>query len=249
MENSETPQNTKLALYRKEVEGKSTEELLQWALSTFSVNNVALASSFGAEDQVLTHLLAATNPKAQVFSLDTGRLPQATHEVIGKTMAAYALNFEILFPDAKRLFRMVKEHGTNLFHDSVESRKLCCKVRKVDALNQKLETLSLWITGLRRAQSQTRTETEVLEWDEAHGLFKLNPLVEWSEEQVWNFIKENEVPFNTLHDANYPSIGCEPCTRAVQPGEDIRAGRWWWETPEQKECGLHWDNGKLVRGK
>lgn len=221
------------------LKGADAQEIVAWALKTFG-QNVALASSFGAEDMVLTDMMVKINPKARIFTLDTGRLPQETYELIEETMKKYAINFEYYCPDTTALEKMNAEAGPNLFYSSIENRKRCCRVRKIDLLNRALGSLSAWICGLRKAQSVTRTDIEEVEVDAAHGsIYKINPLVNWSEEKVWDYIKTNNIPFNKLHDQNYPSIGCAPCTRAVKPGEDVRAGRWWWEDPTLKECGLH----------
>lgn len=223
----------------KVLETKTAQEVLDWALKTYG-EKVALASSFGAEDVVLIDMLAKINPGARVFTLDTGRLPGETYEVIEKIRDKYGLKIETYYPDTKAVEDMVTKYGPNLFYKSVELRKLCCEIRKVDLLKRVLKGLSAWITGLRREQSVTRTEVKKAEIDASHNsIIKINPLADWTEEQVWIYIRENHVPYNALHNKNYPSIGCAPCTRAVKPGEDIRAGRWWWETPEHKECGLH----------
>jgi len=223
----------------EELEGASAQEVLKWALETYE-QKVALASSFGAEDVVLIDMLAKINPKARIFTLDTGRLPQETYEVIEKIREKYGLPIEVYFPETKAVDEMVNRYGPNLFYQSVELRRLCCQIRKVEPLSRALSGLSAWITGLRREQAVTRTEISKVEIDTSHNsIIKINPLADWTEEQVWNYIKENDVPYNALHNQNYPSIGCAPCTRPVKPGEDLRAGRWWWEEPEQKECGLH----------
>ena len=207
----------------------------------------ALASSLGAEDQVLTDLIVKVAPSVQIFSLDTGRLPQETYDTIQAVFDRYGRRIEVLVPDAARVEAMVREHGPNLFYKSPDLRKACCQVRKVEPLKRKLAGLKVWITGLRRQQAVTRGQVNTIEWDESNGLIKLNPLADWTTEQVWDYIRANNVPYNALHDRGYPSIGCAPCTRAVQPGEDLRAGRWWWELPEHKECGLHVKDGRLVR--
>lgn len=222
------------------------EELLRFFLEKYQ-NRIALASSLGAEDQVLTDLILKINPKARIFILDTGRLPQETYETITSTMARYDRNFEIYFPRTSALESLVSQNGPDLFYESIEKRHLCCGVRKVEPLKRVLGTLDVWITGLRRDQSITRQDLQKIEWDETNQLLKINPLINWSTEQVWQYIRNNRIPYNRLHDQGYPSIGCAPCTRAIQLGEDIRAGRWWWEAPEHKECGLHFRDGKLVR--
>jgi phosphoadenosine phosphosulfate reductase len=214
------------------------QDVLKLALEKFG-QKVALSSSFGAEDMVLIDMLMKIDSKARVFTLDTGRLPQETYNVIDATRQKYGATIDVFFPQAEAVQAMVAEHGVNLFYHSVENRKLCCGVRKMESLRRALSGLDGWITGLRREQSVTRTAVHKVEWDEANQLVKVNPLVEWSEEDVWKYIREHNVPYNALHDRGYPSIGCVPCTRAVQPGEHERAGRWWWEHPETKECGLH----------
>lgn len=222
-----------------DLEVKTAEEVLEWALETYG-DRVALASSFGAEDVVLIDMLARIDPAPRVFTLDTGRIPQETYDVMEKIRDKYGLKIEIYYPDTKAVEDMVTRYGPNLFYKSVELRKLCCEIRKVEPLKRALKEVSAWITGLRREQSVTRTEVKKVEIDRSHNsIVKINPLADWSEEQVWSYIRENGVPYNALHDQNYPSIGCAPCTRAIKPGEDVRAGRWWWEDPEHKECGLH----------
>lgn len=215
------------------------EALLRWADSRFGPR-VALASSFGAEDVVLVDLWCRVASRPRIFTLDTGRLPEETYEVMERIRKRYGVEIEAFFPDTAQVERLLREHGPNLFYHSVESRRLCCRVRKVEPLGRALGDLSAWICGLRREQAPTRADLEAVEVDEAHGgILKLNPLIDWSTEEVWDYIRTHEVPYNALHDRGYPSIGCAPCTRAVEPGEDIRAGRWWWENPESKECGLH----------
>ncbi len=233
--------------WQSHLDQKSPQEILSWALNHFGPDKVALASSLGAEDQVLTDMLLSINPRARIFTLDTGRLPQETYDTIAETMNRYSMNFEILFPDTTNVEVMESEHSPNLFYNSIENRKLCCHVRKIEPLQRKLKTLDAWICGLRREQAVTRSSIEVIEWDDSNGLVKLNPLAEWTEQAIWDYISEQNVPYNKLHDQGYPSIGCAPCTRAVKPGEDLRAGRWWWETPDSKECGLHMIDGKLAR--
>lgn len=217
----------------------TAESLLSWAVGHFG-QKLTFASSFGAEDMVLLDLLLAADPKARVFILDTGRLHQETYDLIERARLRYGRTFEVYAPQAGPLERLLTESGPNSFYESVEARKACCYVRKVEPLGRALEGVEAWITGQRRAQSQTRTELALVERDEAHGgILKLNPLADWSEEQVWEYIREHKLPYNRLHDQGFPSIGCAPCTRAVQPGEDLRSGRWWWENPAHKECGLH----------
>ncbi|HEX3048980.1 MAG TPA: phosphoadenylyl-sulfate reductase [Bacillota bacterium] len=231
---------------QQQFQTSSTQELLRFFFKKYQ-DRIALASSLGAEDQVLTDFILKIEPKARIFILDTGRLPQETYETITKTMDHYGRSFEIYFPQTSAVESLVSQNGPDLFYEGIEKRHLCCGVRKVEPLKRVLNTLDVWITGLRRDQSVTRQEIQKIEWDETNQLVKINPLIEWSTEQVWQYIKDNKIPYNRLHDQGYPSIGCAPCTRAIKPGEDIRAGRWWWEAPEHKECGLHFRDGKLVR--
>lgn len=213
----------------------TAEEVLKWAFDKYG-DKVAFANSFGAEDVVLTDMIAKINPKVRIFTLDTGRLPQETYKVWEELEDKYNIKITPYFPDKAEVEDMLSKHGPNLFYKSLELRKLCCKVRKMNPLKRAMSGLSAWICGLRREQSVTRSDVKQVE---EGAVSKINPLIDWTEKQVWDYIKENNVPYNKLHDQNYPSIGCVPCTRAVKPGEDVRAGRWWWETAEQKECGLH----------
>lgn len=223
----------------KALEGKSAQEILSWGLTQF-FPRIALASSFGAEDMVLIDLLAALNPKATVFTLDTGRLNEETYDVMERVRRKYGIAIKSYFPNFERVQALERAKGFYSFRESVENRQECCGIRKVEPLGRALAELDAWITGLRRTQAVTRAGVPKIEVDAAHGgIVKLNPLADWSESQVWDYIKQHQVPYNTLHDAGYPSIGCAPCTRAIKPGEDVRAGRWWWERPEHKECGLH----------
>ena len=238
-----------LTSFNQELAGKSPEEVLRWVLKRFGAEKAALASSLGAEDQVLTEMLLKIEPKAVIFTLDTGRLPRETLDCLKETEERYDFKYRVYHPDPAAVGTMVAEKGPDLFYENVENRKLCCHVRKVEPLKRALKGLKAWICGLRREQSVTRAGLETVEWDEANGLYKVNPLKDWTEQQVWDYLREHRVPYNPLHDQGYPSIGCAPCTRAVKPGEDIRAGRWWWESPEKKECGLHFKDGKAVREK
>lgn len=205
------------------------------------------ASSLAAEDMVLTDLILRAQLPIRIFTLQTGRLHAETLGMIDQIRDTYGVAIAQYTPEPAAVAAYVSAHGLNAFYDSVEMRKECCRIRKVEPLNRALAGNAAWITGQRRAQSTTRAELAVQEDDPAHGMQKFNPLADWSEDDVWNYLRSNGVPYNPLHDKGYPSIGCEPCTRAVQPGEDIRAGRWWWEQPESKECGLHVVDGKLVR--
>ncbi len=224
----------------EEFESKTAEEILAWALEEFHPR-IALAASFGAEDVVVIDMLMKLDLEPRVFTLDTGRLPHETYTLIEAIRQRYGLTIEVYFPQAEALEAMVREHGVNLFYRSVENRKLCCAVRKVEPLGRALAGLDAWITGLRRDQAVTRTQIRKVEVDfERGGIIKVNPLTDWTWDQLWAYIRANNVPYSALHDLGYPSIGCAPCTRAVKPGEDLRAGRWWWERdPAAKECGLH----------
>ena len=199
-----------------------------------------LAHSFGAEDMVLTDIIARNQLNIESFSLDTGRLPVETYALMGETTSKYP-QFKVItyFPQASDVEAYVNNNGINAFTESVELRKECCRIRKLEPLKRALAGKKAWITGLRREQSPTRTDMTAQEHDAAHGMEKFNPLIEWTEKEIWAYIRENGVPYNALHDKRYPSIGCAPCTRSIAAGEDIRAGRWWWENPELKECGLH----------
>lgn len=218
--------------------GKSPQELLQYCMEQFG-DRIALSSSLSIEDQTLTDMMLAINPKARIFTLDTGRLFPETYALIDKTNLHYGIKMEVFCPQTEALQEMVGKEGINLFYESLEKRHLCCQVRKLEPLSRAFKTLDAWVCGLRRSQSVTRGDMQLVEWDERHNLLKINPLIEWSEEHVWAYIREHRVPYNKLHDQGFPSIGCQPCTRAVKPGEDIRSGRWWWESPEHRECGLH----------
>lgn len=237
-----------LMKFNQQLAGEKPGEVLLWALGHFGKDKIALASSLGAEDQVLTDMVLKISSAPTIFTLDTGRLPQETLDCLKETEQRYSFKYRIYTPDIAAVKKMVEEKGPDLFYESVENRKLCCHVRKVEPLGRALKGLKAWICGLRREQSVTRADLDVVEWDEANGLYKISPLIDWTEKQVWDYIRANGVPYNKLHDLGYPSIGCAPCTRAVKPGEDVRAGRWWWESPDKKECGLHFKDGKVVKG-
>ena len=223
---------------------KTPQEVLQWSLDNLHPR-IAVASSFGAEDVVVIDMMMKINPKSRIFTLDTGRLNQETYDVMDEIRKKYDINIEVMFPDQNEVEQMVRVNGLNLFYNSIGNRKLCCGIRKVHPLNRMLSTLDGWITGLRADQTEVRLKANKIEIDEQHnGIIKINPIIEWTWEQTWDYIKKNNIPYNKLHDNGYPSIGCEPCTRAIKPGEPLRAGRWWWESDPQKECGLHADHGK-----
>lgn len=229
---------SKIEEFNQRFEKGSPEDVLTYFLGEYT-DKIALSSSMGAEDQVLTHLVCSINPETRIFTLDTGRLFPETYELIDATNKKYRINIEVFFPDFRKTEKMVALKGINLFYQSIENRKECCHVRKLEPLKRAFENLEVWICGLRRDQSITRYGVKMVEWDEANGILKLNPLINWTEQQVWEYIHQQQVPYNILHDKGFPSIGCQPCTRAIKPGEDVRAGRWWWEEPEHKECGLH----------
>ncbi len=214
------------------------EEILKYFLKQYG-QEAALSSSLGAEDQVLTDMLLKLDKDANIFTLDTGRLHPQTYDVMDATNLKYGIKLNIFFPFDKEVEELYKLQGVNGHFESIDNRKRCCNIRKIEPLKRALKPLKVWITGLRAAQSVTRIDMPVVEWDDNFEVIKVNPLINWSEEDVWEYIKSNSVPYNKLHDEGYPSIGCAPCTRAVKAGEDIRSGRWWWENPEHKECGLH----------
>jgi phosphoadenosine phosphosulfate reductase len=222
------------------LEPLSADELLRWAFDKFSPK-FALACSFQAEESVLIDMMyRIRGSDFRIFTLDTGRLNQETYDCMDAIRNRYSVVIEAFFPDFEKVEDMVRSHGFNLFYESIELRKLCCSMRKVEPLNRALKGLDAWMTGLRREQALSRTEVRKLEFDQDHGnILKINPLADWTHEQVWSYIRANNVPYNRLHDRGYPSIGCAPCTRSVAAGEDLRAGRWWWENPETRECGLH----------
>jgi phosphoadenosine phosphosulfate reductase len=224
----------------------SAEEALKRAREVFG-GKLAFASSFGLEDQVITDMISRKNLDIPIFTLDTGRLFNETYELIEKTEKHYGIKISMYHPESGDLESMLNNSGVNLFYESIEKRRLCCQVRKLKPLKRALFGLSAWICGLRREQSVTREKLETIEWDELNGLIKINPLTDWSYKDLEKYIIENEVPYNPLHDRGFVSIGCACCTRAIKPGEDPRAGRWWWEEPEHKECGLHLANGHVER--
>jgi phosphoadenosine phosphosulfate reductase len=218
----------------------SALDLLDWAFARFHPH-LALACSFQAEESVLIDLMhRIRGADFRLFTLDTGRLNQETYDCMDAIRERYGIQIEVFFPEAMGVEKMVRENGLNLFYNSVQLRKLCCGVRKVEPLSRALKDLDAWMTGLRREQAVTRADVHKIEVDRDHGnIIKINPLVDWSYDDVWDYIRKNNVPYNRLHKQGYPSIGCAPCTRSVEPAEDLRAGRWWWENPDTKECGLH----------
>jgi phosphoadenosine phosphosulfate reductase len=223
-----------------EYAGLGAEDLLAWALRRYGPR-IALASSFGAEDVVILDMMSRLGG-GHAFTLDTWRLPQETYDVIDAIRGRYGIDVEVYTPDAAAVERMIRLHGYNLFYASVDLRRMCCGIRKVEPLERALRGLDAWITGLRRDQEPSRRNTRKVERDALRpGKIKVSPLADWTWDAVWAYIREHDVPYNKLHDRGYPSIGCAPCTRAVAPGDDLRAGRWWWERDTAKECGLHAD--------
>ena len=216
---------------------ESTVALLKEVERSFAP--AALASSFGVEDMVLTDLIVKHAPKIEIFTLDTGRLPQETYQLMQRTTEHYRRKVRVFFPDTAAVESYVRINGINGFYDSIAQRKDCCQVRKVEPLKRALAGKKAWLTGMRRDQAMTRAALTEREFDDAHGIEKFSPLIDWTHLEVWAYVSQHGVPYNVLHDRGYPSIGCAPCTRAIQPGEDVRAGRWWWESAEHKECGLH----------
>jgi phosphoadenosine phosphosulfate reductase len=200
---------------------------------------VTYANSLGAEAMVLTDIICRHVPEIDMFSIDTGRLHRETHELMARIEQRYGRRLRLVYPKAQALERLAAVQGTNGFYHSLEARLDCCRTRKVEPFQRAIAGYRAWVTGVRREQSPLRAAAAPLEWDAEHGLYKVSPLLGWTQEQVWHYIRACGLPYNALHDLQFPSIGCAPCTRAVEPGESHRAGRWWWETAESRECGLH----------
>ncbi|MCR4338096.1 MAG: phosphoadenylyl-sulfate reductase [Candidatus Omnitrophica bacterium] len=233
----------KIGELKVKTKGLTPLEIIKLSYDEFG-SRVNFASSLGEEDQIITDMIAQVAPKIELFTLDTGRLFPETYELLAKTQKRYPMTFKIYYPETKAVEEMVQKHGINLFYESIENRKMCCGVRKVEPLRRALANVDAWICGLRRAQALTRSQLEVFEWDDANQKIKISPLAHWSLDDVRKYIEEHHIDVNPLHAQGFVSIGCSSCTRAVKPGEDIRAGRWWWEQPEQKECGLHFKREK-----
>ena len=230
--------NFELERLNKKFINSTAEEIIKYVLSKYK-DKIALASSLSIEDQVLTDMIYKIDKRSKIFSLDTGRLPNETYELINLTNIKYKNIIQIQFPDRVEVEDYVNSNGINAFYSSVENRKLCCKIRKVNVLKRALSNLDVWITGLRKEQSEQRQNYAIVELDEVYGNIKINPLANWSEKDVWKYIKNNDIPYNKLYDQGYKSIGCAPCSRTVGESEHPRNGRWWWENTETKECGLH----------
>ncbi len=228
----------KIRKYLEKTKDFTSQEIIRFAYEEFG-SGVSFASSLGEEDQVIADIIAKVAPQIEIFTLDTGRLFPETYELLAKTQKKYPMKIKVYYPNTKVVEDMVREKGVNLFYESIENRKFCCAVRKVEPLQRALNDVDAWICGLRKSQSVTRGNIENFEWDEANQKIKINPLADWNYQMVHEYIRNNNVDINPLHRKGFLSIGCACCTCAVKEGEDIRAGRWWWEEPEKKECGLH----------
>jgi phosphoadenosine phosphosulfate reductase len=221
-----------------EIASLSIEDSLKFMVERFP-GQVTFSSSFGWEDQVISHIIFTNKLDIKVFTLETGRLFPETYYVWNRTFERYGIPIQAYYPNTEQLENMVSEKGPSSFYDSVSNRKECCGIRKIEPLKRALAGNSIWITGIRAEQSLNREDMHAVEWDASNGLHKFHPIFNWSLDEVRDFIKIYNIPYNPLHDKGFPSIGCAPCTRAVQEGEDFRAGRWWWEDQHKKECGLH----------
>ena len=222
-----------------ELEQKAAAVREHLAAAVHEYGRVVYANSLGAEAMVLTDIIWSHVPEIDMFSIDTGRLHEETYELLEKLQRRYKRQLKVVYPDAQALESLVSAQGVNGFYHSLEARLACCHARKVEPFKRAIAGYTAWVTGLRRQQSATRAQAHPVEWDANYGLHKISPLLEWTEEQIWQYIRARKLPYNSLHDRQFPSIGCMPCTRAIQPGESRRAGRWWWEQPESRECGLH----------
>jgi len=223
---------------KQALQGLSPEEALLFLVKEF-MGDIIFSTSFGIEDQVISHMVFSQKMPVEVFTLDTGRMFTETYSTWRQTFETYAQPIKAYYPDAEALQVFTTENGPNSFYESIDNRKRCCAIRKVEPLQRALKGKKIWITGLRAEQSANRQQMEQVEWDEANQIIKFHPILSWTWEQVLDYIKVNHVPYNILHDKGFVSIGCAPCTRAIKPGEDFRAGRWWWEDQDKKECGLH----------
>jgi phosphoadenosine phosphosulfate reductase len=222
-----------------ELEQKATavRELLASAVQEYG--KVVYANSLGAEAMVLTDIIWTHVPQIDIFSIDTGRLHEETYDLLEKLERRYKKRLRIVYPETQRIEKLISVQGVNGFYHSIEARQSCCATRKIEPFKRAISGYSAWVTGVRREQSAARALGQPIEWDASYNLHKVSPLLEWTEEQVWQYIRARQIPYNSLHDKQFPSIGCAPCTRAILPGEDQRAGRWWWEQSESRECGLH----------
>ena len=223
----------------KSLRARAQDSISQLQSAVAEFKNVCYANSLGSESVVLTDLIWSAVPQIEIFSIDTGRLYPETYELIERLQKRYGRALRIYYPDAAELETWVGEHGINGFRDSLEQRRGCCATRKVEPFRRAIAGRNAWVTGIRRGQSASRALAAPVEWDREYGLHKVSPLLEWSENEIWDYIRKKRLPYNTLHDSGFPSIGCAPCTRAVQAGEHERSGRWWWERNDSRECGLH----------
>ncbi len=228
-----------LALLQKETAAMGPRKILGWAIETFGTDKLVQSSSLGLEDMAISDMLRRLSSEVEIFTLDTGRLFQESYDLLEEARLKWNTPFRVYCPDPRAVEELMEAKGPNSFYYSLENRRECCRIRKIGPLKRALDGRDAWICGLRRDQSLTRQTVETVEWDEAFGLVKINPLAGWSEADCLDYVKQNSVPVHALHRKGFPSIGCAPCTRAVKEGEDIRAGRWWWENPESRECGLH----------
>ncbi|NLF40746.1 phosphoadenylyl-sulfate reductase [bacterium] len=231
----------------EELKDATAHEVLHWVYRTFEPSRVKLSTSFGAEGSALIHMLISMGIMPRVFFIDTCRNFQETYDVWHEFTERYGLKVESFGPDPADIAELTREHGPNMFYADVESRKLCCYIRKVKPLKRALADADAWIAALRRGQSEARAGTPIVSFSEEHGVYKICPIAKWSEEDVWEYVRNNNVPYNALYDKGFPSIGCAPCTRPVRPAEGKRASRWWWEEDPRKECGIHIEDGKVVR--
>lgn len=228
----------KISEIKELLSGKQGAELLQVITEQYP-GQVVFSTSFGIEDQIITDWIGKNKVNIRVFTLDTGRLFKETYSLWSRTVERYELKIDTYYPNTEKVQEFVSKKGPNSFYESVENRKSCCYIRKIEPLQRALHGAKIWITGIRAEQSANRHDMEYIEYDEGNNIIKIHPLFDWTFEMVNNYIKSERIPYNILHDKGFPSIGCEPCTRAVQEGEDFRAGRWWWEDQSKKECGLH----------
>lgn len=224
----------------------TSEEGLAWVSDHFQ-GSVAFSTSFGLEDQVITHLICEAKLPIRIFTLDTGRLFSETYGTWRRTLEKYGLTIQACYPDQHKLEDFITAHGPDAFYESVDKRKQCCHLRKVEPLHRALQGVQVWVTGIRADQSPERQHTPILEWDEHYQLFKYHPLLNWTYDQLTNYVSQHDIPVNPLHAKGFVSIGCAPCTRAIRPGDDFRAGRWWWEDDSKKECGLHWHEAEAEK--
>lgn len=230
--------NALIEKWNTELSNSSPSEVISFFYDQFP-GKVVMSTSLGLEDQALTEIISSIDKKAPFFTLDTGRLFPETYDLLDRTAKKYGLNINIYFPNTDEVEDMVNNKGINLFYESIENRKLCCNIRKLEPLARAMKGYEVWITGLRKDQSVTRTDMKLVEWDDSNNMLKINPLINWTAKDLMDYIESHNIPYNALHKEGFASIGCQPCTRAIELGEDVRAGRWWWENPDTKECGLH----------